>query len=54
MTAMLQMRGVSKAERVAQTLEWAHFPIPAALWEELKAVPFSIDDPEATRDYKPG
>jgi D-threo-aldose 1-dehydrogenase len=46
--------GVSKPERVAQTLEWARFPIPAALWEELKAVPFSTDDPEATRDYKPG
>jgi D-threo-aldose 1-dehydrogenase len=46
--------GVSKPERVAQTLEWARFPIPAALWEELKTIPFSTDDPEATRDYKPG
>jgi D-threo-aldose 1-dehydrogenase len=46
--------GVSKPERVAQTLEWARFPIPVALWEELKAVPFSTDDPEAARDYKPG
>jgi D-threo-aldose 1-dehydrogenase len=46
--------GVSKPERVAQTLDWARFPIPQALWEELAAVPFSTDDPEATRDYKPG
>jgi D-threo-aldose 1-dehydrogenase len=46
--------GVSKPERVNQTLEWASFPIPDALWEELKAIPFSSDDPEATRDYKLG
>jgi D-threo-aldose 1-dehydrogenase len=46
--------GLSKPERVAQTLDWAHFPIPEAVWEELKAAPFSTDDPEATREYKPG
>jgi D-threo-aldose 1-dehydrogenase len=46
--------GVSKPERVKETLEWARFPIPDALWEELKTAPFSTDDPEATRDYKPG
>jgi D-threo-aldose 1-dehydrogenase len=46
--------GVSKPERVKQTLDWARFPIPQELWEELAAVPFSTDDPEATRDYKPG
>jgi D-threo-aldose 1-dehydrogenase len=46
--------GVSKPERVAQTLEWAEWPIPEAVWEELMAVPFATDDPEATRDYKPG
>jgi D-threo-aldose 1-dehydrogenase len=46
--------GVSKPERVRQTLEWARFPIPQAAWEELLAAPFSDDDPEATRDYKPG
>ena len=46
--------GVSKPERVRQTLEWASYPIPEALWEELKAVPFSIGDPEATREYRPG
>ena len=46
--------GVSKPERVAQTLDWAHFPIPEAVWEELMAAPFSTDDPEATRQYRPG
>lgn len=46
--------GVSKPERVKQTLDWARFPVPEAVWEELKAVPFSTDDPEATREYRPG
>ena len=46
--------GVSKASRVHQTLEWAEVSIPDAVWEALKSVPFSLDDPEATRDYKPG
>ncbi|MGD0188774.1 MAG: aldo/keto reductase [Roseiarcus sp.] len=46
--------GVSKPERVEQTLEWARFSVPEAVWEELKAAPFSTDDPEATREYRPG
>jgi D-threo-aldose 1-dehydrogenase len=46
--------GVSRPERVKQTLEWVRYPVPEAMWEELKAAPFSTDDPEATRDYKPG
>jgi len=46
--------GVSKPERVEQTLAWARFPIPEAAWEELKALPYSSDDPEATREYRPG
>ena len=41
-------------ERVAQTLVWARTPIPDAVWRELMAVPFATDDPEATRDYRPG
>jgi D-threo-aldose 1-dehydrogenase len=44
--------GVSKPERVKETLDWARFPVPEALWEELKTVPFSTDDPEATRVYR--
>ena len=46
--------GVSKPERVAETLEWATFPVPEAVWEELAALPFATDDPEATRAYKLG
>lgn len=46
--------GVSKPERVRQTLEWAQFPIPDALWQELKTVRFSTGDPEETREYRPG
>jgi D-threo-aldose 1-dehydrogenase len=46
--------GVSKPERVAETLAWAQAPIPQAAWDELLALPFALDDPEATRDYKPG
>jgi D-threo-aldose 1-dehydrogenase len=46
--------GVTRPERVAQTIAWAEWPIPAALRDELAALPFATDDPEATRDYKPG
>ena len=46
--------GVSRPERVAETMAWAEWPIPPAVWDELLALPFAMDDPEATRDYKPG
>ena len=46
--------GVSKPERVAETLEWASFPVPQAVWDELATLPHATDDPEATRDYKLG
>ena len=46
--------GVTKPERVAETLAWAETPIPEAAWEEIDALEFSSDDPEANRDYKPG
>jgi D-threo-aldose 1-dehydrogenase len=46
--------GVTKPERIQQTLDWARFPIPQIVWKELKAVPSSTDDPEATRQYRPG
>ncbi len=45
--------GISKAERVQQTVDWAEYPIDDEVWQELAAIPFSIDDPEATRAYKP-
>ncbi len=46
--------GVTRPERVQETLDWANFPIPEAAWAELMALPYASDDPEATRDYKPG
>ena len=46
--------GVSKPERVQQTMAWAEWPIDEEVWRELMALPFGTDDPESTRDYKPG
>src|SRR5581483_6987031 len=46
--------GVSKPERVRQTLEWAQFPIPDALWRGLQAIQFSTGDTEETREYRLG
>jgi len=46
--------GVTKPERVRQTLEWAEYPIGEEVWAELMALPATSDDPEATREYKPG
>jgi D-threo-aldose 1-dehydrogenase len=46
--------GVSSPERVQQTIDWANFEIPAALWKELEAIPFDMVDPEAKRVYRPG
>ena len=46
--------GVTRPERVQETLDWAAWPIDDEVWAELTALPFSTDDPEATRDYKPG
>jgi D-threo-aldose 1-dehydrogenase len=43
--------GISRPERVAQTLEWASYPISDAVWEELLALPFDNEDPEAKREY---
>jgi D-threo-aldose 1-dehydrogenase len=39
--------GMSKPERIAQTLELAAVEIPAALWEELEALaPAENPDPQ--------
>jgi D-threo-aldose 1-dehydrogenase len=46
--------GVSKPERVRQTLEWASTPIPDGVWEELKSIAYATDDPESTRVYSVG
>jgi D-threo-aldose 1-dehydrogenase len=46
--------GVTKPERVEQTLAWASFVIPEAFWEDVASIPASMDDPESTRAYDPG
>lgn len=46
--------GVSRPERVSQTIDWAQADIPQAVWDDIAALPFSSEDPEADRDYKPG
>ncbi len=46
--------GVTRPERVQQSLEWAAVSIPDEFWDELAMLAFSIDDPEATRVYRPG
>lgn len=46
--------GVSKPERVQETLDWATFRIPDEAWAEMLAVPYATDDPEASRQYKAG
>ncbi len=48
------MLGVSKPERVQQTLDWANTEIPQELWDALADLPFETDDPEANRVYNPG
>jgi D-threo-aldose 1-dehydrogenase len=46
--------GVTSPERVQQTVDWANWKIPDALWKELSKLPFDKDDPEASRVYNPG
>ncbi len=41
--------GMSKPERVQQTIDLASVEIPAGLWDELNALPTFNDDPEANR-----
>jgi D-threo-aldose 1-dehydrogenase len=43
--------GMTKPERVAQTLELANYPIPSELWSALDTVGFDTDDPEANRQF---
>ena len=46
--------GVSTPERVQQTIDWSNWSIPDALWKDLLALAFDLNDPEAKRVYKPG
>lgn len=46
--------GVSKPERVAETLGWYNAELPHVAWEALTSLPFDMSDPELKRVYKPG
>ncbi|TNF22614.1 MAG: aldo/keto reductase [Rhodobacteraceae bacterium] len=46
--------GVSKPERVQQTLDWARAEIPPEAARALAALPATRVDPEANRVYRPG
>ena len=46
--------GVSKPDRVAQTLAWFREEIPEPCLQELSQLSPSLEDPEAEREYKPG
>ena len=46
--------GVTKPERVQQTIDWATAELPDELWEEIENINFSSENPEANREYKPG
>jgi D-threo-aldose 1-dehydrogenase len=41
--------GMSRPERITQTLELARHPIPDDLWAEISMIPIPAVDPEATR-----
>jgi D-threo-aldose 1-dehydrogenase len=41
--------GMSKPERIQQTIDLARHPIPEAMWDELAALPTFDDDPEVNR-----
>ena len=46
--------GVSRPERVREMLEWNDMSLPPELLKALASLPYSMDDPEAHRDYRPG
>ncbi len=46
--------GVSKPDRVAETLAWGSADLPVSALAELAALPAATDDPEASRVYRPG
>jgi len=41
--------GMSRAERIAQTVELSQHAIPDELWSRLDAIGFDTTDPEAHR-----
>jgi D-threo-aldose 1-dehydrogenase len=46
--------GVSRLDRVRETLSWASAALPDAAWRDLEALGYDMSDPEAARRYTPG
>ena len=46
--------GITKKSRIDQIVEWSNFEISEDAWTEILSLPFSINDPEASRNYKLG
>ena len=46
--------GITRPERIQQTIEWAQWPIPDDAWAELNALPVATDDPRVARQPLPG
>ncbi len=46
--------GVSRPERVAQTIAWANSTLSEAVSMELAELGYETTDPEAERRYTPG
>ena len=46
--------GITKKSRIDQIVEWSNFEISEDAWAEILSLPFSINDPEASRNYKLG
>ncbi len=46
--------GVSKPQRILETIAWANAKIPQSVWDQVEALGFETTDPEANRDYQPG
>jgi len=42
--------GITKPERVSETLAWANADIPQAIWDEVAALGYETRDPEADRE----
>ena len=41
--------GMSRPERIAETIRYLTTPIPDALWDEIAEIPFDTNDPEENR-----
>ncbi len=46
--------GVTRPERVSETVRLAETPIPDGVWSALEALRYSTEDPERDREYRPG